>query len=99
MRSIASRSIIKTEHAKRATMTLCDTNRQPFETHATRAPQGDKAFRHAEEHAPHSVMLRSDAEHRVSKHHQNGAREACNDDSLRYESSTLRDARYACSSG
>ena len=24
------------------------------------------------------VMLRSDAKHRVSKHHQNGAREACN---------------------
>ncbi len=38
----------------------------PFETHASHAPQGD------------TVMVRSDAKHRVSKHHQNGAREACN---------------------
>ncbi len=40
MRSIASRSIIKTEHA-----TACNIGPPPFETHATRAPQGDSIIK------------------------------------------------------
>ncbi len=77
----ASRSIITTERAKRATF-ACGPSRRALRAllrvTSACAPQGDSLC-HAEERAQRaSRSMRSDAQHRVSKHHHNGACEARN---------------------